>query len=742
MRKRGNALFLFLALTVLAALALPVTPVFGAEKKKSPTPKKKAAAPKKAEEAAPDKLPWSLREHYTYTEGNLHVDYCKVNAEWRIRVKSEVVDIQNPEVLVRDVGFSIELGDGRVLRHDELGRRETVMSRDKYTSEEALGGGTHYSVQFAPVDGLSVNHRFDTFEQWPFLSMNITLRNDSPSPVTVKKVVCAAFGPGSISGLSADTQVRRRFIEVRGGFPVFAKDAPPANVLFHDPAKGFDFGFGVLPSGRSRSGVDLQSSGGAWQGSIVCDYAPGLVLQPGETLAADPVWVTYGRISAQQDLQYSWAMNSLKWPAKPENGPRAWVTVPDTEDFAALKALAQDAMANGIFHALIPSHWEGRPGSLEGAAPRYPKDIGKAARELRNQGGTPGITVDPLCVDGGGAFTAKSADGRTWANPATPEGAEFIRKRMAGLVGGGFGFVVVEPSGVPDEVLAQFGVSRMEADWRAIGAVCAAAAGKAAVYPAAATTLKAERDAWLEAAAAGSRMSTYGVALAPVRFQADGLSALDEETMAAIRLWQGPVEVLGRPASGGRAKLAEALKAPVIKGKAQDAHLQSPLLWSVKLHSPAVGSMGSSLLAFSGAPAWKCGSVEAGDNETALFAWRPEGGKVVVPENGEIPPSARFTTYGLCPKLERPTFMGVSKGYTFGLDKVTELSWNGDKGVLTCTVAAPLDGDTQAYVALTPGWKVKSVKAGGGKVRYAADDKWVVFPAADGKYELQFEQAK
>ena len=173
----------------------------------------------------------------------------------------------------------------------------------------------------------------------------------------------------------------------------------------------------------------------------------------------------------------------------------------------ALRSEAESGKAFGITHALIPGNWEGRPGSLEGGAPNYPRNIGDAARSLKDAGVTPGITVDPLlCGGGSDTWIAKSVDGCSWVNPADASGREYTRKRIRKLVEQGFGFVVIEESQIPDEVLLTFNLSRAQAASLAFDiAREAAGSNPVSVLPETSAQLNCVRDEWLAAASAVSR---------------------------------------------------------------------------------------------------------------------------------------------------------------------------------------------------------------------------------------------
>ncbi len=704
----------------------------------------KTAKAKKKEEAPSDRMPWNLRDRYTFSNGPLLLDFAKDDGEWRIRVKPASEGQMDQEVLVKDVGFAIELADGRILKSDEIYKQKTTLDREKYTGD-AVGGGVRYTVNYGALDGLAVSHRLSSFDNWQFITFTIMLRNDTAAPITVNRVVTASLGAGGVMGLGSDTKTRSRYLQVRGGYPLFCRNELPVEMMFQDPKTGYELSMGVIPSGLGEAGVDLQSTGGAWQGRIASEYKPGHVIKPGETFEADTVWVSFGGMPFQSDTQFSWLMRNMKWPARPESVPRAWVTVPDTEDLAALVGEAKSAQAYGVFHALVPGNWESKPGSLEGGAPRYPKDIAKAAKELRNAGCTPGITVDPLAVQGGVGQTGKSADGQTWANPADAATAAALQKRMQKLIGEGFAFVVVERTHIPDDVLAGFGISRGEAEWRAIGAVSAAAAaagGKVCVFPASETKVKPERDAWLEAAAAVARTAEFGTGVGPVTLEAKGLNTIDNDLATAMRLWQGPVEIVGTPGASARTTLGTVFHSDALRARPMDLLNHSPLLWQMRMDAAGIGYVGTNVIAFAGAPAWNIKDAEPGD-AIPTFAWCPDGDKVTVPKDGTVPAAASMTVMGLCPELTRPTFMGVSQGFGLGLDKMKSLAWDEQKGVLRVEIDDTFDAKTRAYVALTPGWKAKAVKVGKDRVKPSAvDDKWLVFPMSAGSCEIEFEKLK
>ncbi|MBP9004277.1 MAG: hypothetical protein KBH78_11700 [Candidatus Hydrogenedentes bacterium] len=726
-------------LALLVGLATACWPIVQAGAAEPPKPaatkstsKKSTSRAKKAPETPPERKPWSLRNHYTLTSDGLCLDYSEEDAEWRIIVESLTDERMNLETLARDVGFSVELEDGRVLTHDALGRAGAQCARESFT-HPVLGAGTHYTTTFAPSEGLVIWHRLSSFQGFPFWLIRVGIRNDGEQPRGIRRVTIARFNAGSIAGLGDDTQTTTRCLTAPGGVLRPDPKGSPTFMQFTAPGRGIGIVFALIPAGRGLGRVDLQPAGGAWQGSIEMDCAPVCRIAPGETLESDDLFISIGKLPMRAVSDYGWLLSMLNWPKTGEKAPRAWVTIPDTEGFNVLKSAAAAAASAGIRYALVPWNWEGVPGSLEGGAPGYPRDISRVAKELSGAGVTPGITVDPLLIQGGNdAWAVSTDDGRRWVNPTHPDGAAYITERMRKLIRQGFGFVVVARSQIPDVALAHFGVSREEAWWRAIGAAQAAGDG-IPVYPETAPEIKPQRDALLEAATLTAVPGSYHARLAAVRVNFSGLgNALDEETALALRLWQGPVELLwsGRVPDQQAARVAAALNAPAVHGQPLTLGGEVPLRWQARLTTPSGAEFGRAVLLFSGAEAWNWPKeLGLGPAGARLCRLNQEGKIEVAAE--DIPATGAFTTWRILTESADPQVMGILPDALYGMDWLSRLNWDAAAGTLTGVITGA-GQNTRLYVQLGSGWSVDGVKRGGSRVKFESDGKWLAFPVEGG----------
>jgi len=514
----------------------------------------------------PKDLPWDLRDHYTFKPDRYEFVYGGDNGQWALNLKAV-------GMLVDKVNASVTFADGKVVDGATLG--VGVTNRQNLTAE--LGEGIEYIVNIPAKDGISMRHSVTYHNAHPFYAVRTEIKNEGTSPVEIAKISPIVIPPGSFKLLSAQSTANYRRFAMQGPCPVFSPGAAPYAVFVHDPAANETIAFGSLTNGRADTSVELQPFSGAWQGGVTSTFAPPVRLDPGQSLQADPAWICFIiQTPADVDLYYAQAHKNFPKPSRADATPSAWVTVKDGEGLSALEA-ARGAWT-GIGAALVPATWEGRPGSLEGAAPDWPRDMKNVASQLD----TVGITVDPLLVSGGkDAFTAKSDDGRTWLNPATDEGMEFGVANMKKVAEWGFNFYVVAPSRVPNEVLDHFNVSRAKADALAYDMVLKAAGG-APVYAASRGALGDQRDEWLEAAAATARLAEYSVPTGPVRLDAERAKDIDDETALAIALCGAPIEVVGGPSNGVRAAVAEAVSKRDFFARPLDVAAPAPKLWQIE----------------------------------------------------------------------------------------------------------------------------------------------------------------
>jgi len=683
--------------------------------------------------------PWALRDHYSYDVGNCVLDYAQDNGEWRVRVKGVEEDLG---VLADRVGFSVVLEDGRAMNNATLEEPEHVRS----AVDTRYGRGTRYRLTFPAQDGVQIVHAALTFVERPFTLMSVTIKNVGDTPVSLEKIGVAVVGPGGIKNFGERPRNAVRALSFRSGWPVFDKTSSPCMTLFQDPVRGVSVALGVLPGGHAETGSDFQSSGGAWQGEVFCRYAPARVIAPGQAVESDPVCILFGLDGPSDvDLFYSWACSTLPRPkvdaSKQGKGPRVWVSVAEDASFASLVRRAKAWQDSGVTHVLVPASWEGRPGSLRGAVPRYPKDMAQAARALRDLGLVPGITLDPLPVQGGKEqWTAQSVDGQTWLNLAAAGAQPFAAGRIQKILGWGFRFIAVAPSAIPDAVLGEFGMTRAQADHLAMVSVAAAAPG-VPVFPAATTVLAAERDAWLDAASAIGRLAEFGAVPAPVRLNTSGLSQVDAELSGALRLWGGAVELLGQPKAGIRAHLVRILSGPRLTARALDGGQRAPLLWQICFSEAESGYLGGAVVAFLGAEAWNQDDLVA-DSEGPVIVWRGSNGDFVDAQNRAVPAAQGLEVHGLTPDLNRPTFMGASGGLALHLDQLRGLTWNERDGVLRGRIAGPAEPGAVAHVAVPEPWVFKGGTVGSKRLRHTAPARRLSFQigGADTAFELEFQR--
>ncbi len=697
-----------------------------------------------AHSEAQERLPWTLREHYTFGGELLRMDYAKDNAEWRVKlyeIDSEQARM-HPDVIVRDVGFTIELGDGRIITNDMLGDGgETFFERESFTSE-FFGEGTKFSVRFMPYDGLAVEHKISRFRGWNFLLISVAVTNISDAPITVTRIRPAIFASGAISGLSANAQVHTRNMVFRGGYPVFTRDGAAATMRMHDPERNVSMALGILPSGMAESVVDIQGGAGAWQGRIETSFAPGAVVASGATLESDPIWFCMDMSQVIADAQYAWLLRYYCRGESQRNAPRAWVTIPDTAGLSVLLQEAERARSMGITHALIPGNWEGRPGTFEGGPPQYPRNIGGAARSLRDAGVTPGITIDPLLADSSsGDWRAQSADGRNWTNLSAEAGRAFARDRIRGLISDGFGLIAIEKSHIPDEVLQAFNMTRGQADTLAFDVANDAVAGaNVAVLPTSEAHLSLARDEWLAAAGAVARLGEYDIGTAAVQLRIGGDASLDAETTLAMRFWRGPIEFVGAPPRSLQSEMGVLLGGRPLVARPQDTERKSPLTWLLRSSNTSIGYIGASVLSFSGAAPWQISGAETFGGEAApTLLWRPEQDKPIEVTDGVISEAPRFSTHGLLGDAAQPLFAGTTEEITLGLDRLRRLDWDAARGTLTGQIeAAP--GVSSAFFLMPSHLTLRAARVGSRQVRPVVEGRWILLPldASGGAFELEF----
>ena len=489
-----------------------------------------------------EKLPWSLRNHYTFRTTTGSILYCEEDAAWTLndKVGSHVVE---------EVGFSVTLANGTIIRADNLERADA----HRINFEHERGSGTHYNVVFPPHEGLQIRHSFTSFNDRGFQLITLSVDNVSQNIIHIQKLNPVVFLPGAVHLRDTEAMVHHQNVHVRGGSPIFDQGQQSMLTLFHEPNREILLAMGILPRGEARSGIDFQPHGGTWMGEISCIYDPNYSLQPGESLVADAVWLSFGDTDRDNvDLNYSWFFSTLGNNNSLTKAPAVWVAVQDNEGLDSLLRQAEAWRSYGIRHAVIPGNWERIPGSLEGATPLYPRNMAQAAKSLRDAQVSPGIVIDPLAIQAGeSSGVALSDDGQAWLNLNDPNALNLYESRIKTILGWGFDFIVLESSHIPDSLLVKFDKTRSQADHLAFTYARSFAADKV-VLPTASLVINPESIDWNNVGRIIKHMSTYAVTPGPVRLQAESLAGLSDEIIQSMRAWPGPVELIGSPESRNR----------------------------------------------------------------------------------------------------------------------------------------------------------------------------------------------
>lgn len=269
---------------------------------------------------AAEKMPWTLREHYTFSGGGLRLDYAKDNAEWRMKLFQEDSETSrmNPDIVLDDVGFTIELKDGRVLTNEMLGQGgETTLLREPYTCP-LLGEGTTYTVQFAPKEGLTVQHTLITMRRWSFIRLIIKVSNQGEAPVEITKISPIVIPPGHVRALTENASFTTGKLKFEGAEPVLTGDGPVTSIGVHHPSRNVSLLFGFLPLGLSSCEFKNYADNSPFEGVFQCEYTPGKAIPVGGTIETDPISIGYGLEPKVMDEQYLYLLKKLCAPAPPE----------------------------------------------------------------------------------------------------------------------------------------------------------------------------------------------------------------------------------------------------------------------------------------------------------------------------------------------------------------------------------------------------------------------------------------
>lgn len=518
--------------------------------------------------------PWSLRNMYKIPIERGVLVYAEDNAEWRVLM-------DNGEILADRIGFSIVLEDGTSVKGIEL--KDGVSGRERFSSP--LGDGMIYSVTFPTWNGLQIVHSLRTFHARPFVFIEISVVNVGETDVQIAEIRPVIAEKSVMQALSAQARVRHRRVADLGGQPVAAPRGEATMAVIHDPAKPISFGVGLIPKGLSRSVVQFSERDGEWHGDISCHYEPHKQLKPGETLSADPLWISHGVPEPERvDLYYSWVYSTMVTVPEREFAARGWYTLGSDQGLDAYVGAAASWKDAGINHVLLGQGWEGRPGSMEGAGGRFPKSMKQAVSALVQAGLKPGVSIDPLAaLEAGKEGSATSPDGLAWLDPRHPEGKAALAQKITTLKDWGAAFVVVGPSFIPDDTLAGFGLTRMEAQTLAY-AVLRESADPLPVFPASVSSVTDNADQWLDAGSSVARMAIYGMTPGPLQWTMNGSLKVTPELSTAIQFWPGPIEFSGTLDRKFQKDVLGLVQLERIPGQPMDAQNDAPRTWNVQKH--------------------------------------------------------------------------------------------------------------------------------------------------------------
>ncbi len=653
----------------------------------------------------PEELPWALRDHYTFTFDDATFIYAVDNAEWELT-------INGLGLLLEDVGSTITLADGTVHDISDFGHGDS----DRSKVDTPLGEATEYRTSFAEKDGIAPSHIVMNHRSKPYFTMGVEVTNKGEAPIEVAKITPLVIGPGNLSALGPDTEVRMRRLRMHGPCPMIDKSAGSLVAMFNDEPNDLTLLFAVIPGEKAVTSVRLQGHGGGWQGVAQCVFDPPVKVAPGETLRSDPIWVSFSIPEpAEVDAVYAWAHS-----AQPElnsaatEAPGCWVTVDEGAPAGHLMEAAKTWSAAGVRHALVPGSWEAKPGSWQGAAPRYPKDMAKLAKLLHSSGIKPGLTVDPLgAQDPNSQWTVRSPDGFRWLNPAVPAARSYAVKQMQQAMEWGFDFFAVKPSAIPDAVLKHFNITRAQADYWAMHIARTAAKDKP-VFPSSASTIGANLDDWLEAAGATSRLKQYQVVTGPVRFDATKSGALSGDVATAMSFCGAPVEFfVGKNTKPPKA-VSRAVARPAFAAHPFDAENARPRLWHLKSYGNDEADPTSAIVAFPGAEAWDAEELCEGKQVTI---WRGNGKSFERLPAGPVPVSSALTIYNVVPSSRQPVVMAASCGPQLCIYDVSDTRWDTAKLTFTGSLSATMSTGGTAFVYAPAGLKLRSATAGKDTVR-------------------------
>ena len=473
-------------------------------------------------------VPWALRDHFVFQEGPVTFRFDVQRAIWQF-------EVEGLGMVIGDIHAEIELAEGRVLRLSELDH--SFDERREF--ESPFGPGTHFRTVFSPRDGLGVRMALTRFKERPFITLDMDVENLSDQPIAIRAMRPAVVEGGEIKGFGANIGFSAVNYNQRGRYSVIEDNQAASLVLFEVAQPQAILALAMPQSGRMSSNLELGREGDTWQGKAESSFDPPVAIQPGARLSADPLLLSYSVPQKDTLLQlYAWVQSEFVQMPPPAVPPTAWVS--DSGSAADIARAAQAWSGAGIKHALVPADFGG--------------DTGQAANTLKQAGASPGIAIDPLRDNRSG-----------WLNvgEASAEGA--AKSRVDQVRGAGYTFIALAPTQAPDEVLQQYGMTRSEANHRAMD-VYTRAAGDMPVVATAATELPATTAVWDQLAEMTEWFAYYRSVPGPVRLRCGDVGDLPPGFTDALQRFNGPVELMGVPSPAVREALGKALTAETPQG--------------------------------------------------------------------------------------------------------------------------------------------------------------------------------
>jgi hypothetical protein len=569
--------------------------------------------------AEEQEMPWDLRDHFTFSVNKSHLHYDVTNAEWGL-------DLDGVGELIDHAAASVTFADGTTINLNESPKEST--ERAKFTNE--YGDGEVYNVDFLPRPGLRIRHTVRVMLSQPFFMLGLEIINEGDKPIGVTQVVMAHLSGDSLKAFDGEAHTQQRRLVMHGPLPVYKKDGHPLLIMERHPEADFALALGFLPLGVARSHIALESETQNWPCTLISDFDPVAPIQPGESLHSDPVWLSFSLPQPNQiDMLYSWTHSVLPThDDTPTPGPDSWVGARPGAPYEELHKNLAAWKGGGIEHALIPAGWEGRPGSLNGVVPAYPRNIKEAAKTIKKMKYKAGLTVDPLAVTGGDdAWIFAESNGTRWINPAINEARAYASRRLQRVVKGSFSFLALQPTKMPEAALRKFGITRTQAEVWSFD-IAEQALGGEAVYPAAASSIPPTLDALLEASSDTGRLLEYGIKSGPLQVSVAPSVRLDESTLAALALYGGPIEYTGAPHSSARKKIAKLHPRPTMYSRPLDFRSPAPKLWFVQKVDAQGVAISGVMAAFAGAPAFKSEDFDL-RFDGPIGNWVPDDGSLV-----------------------------------------------------------------------------------------------------------------